>query len=59
MPSTSNRLCRHCTHCQPYSFYMPNVGTGNLRTENVCVKRVVSFPQPCESWEREPGADDA
>lgn len=52
------KLCRHCTHCQPQSFYMPSVGTGNLRVENSCVLKVRSFPKPCESFSREPGADD-
>ena len=51
---SNTNLCRHCTHCQPQSFRMK----GELRTENVCVLRVISFPEPCSSYQREPGADD-
>jgi hypothetical protein len=46
--------CRYCRFCVPYSYIMGR----SWRTDNHCTRQVVSFPEPCEMFEREPGADD-
>jgi hypothetical protein len=47
-------VCKHCRFCLPYSYIMGK----SWRTDNHCTRQVVSFPEPCEMFEREPGADD-
>jgi hypothetical protein len=46
--------CRHCEHCEPYSFILGK----HWQTENHCKQRVVSFPEPCPLFSRAPGSDD-
>jgi hypothetical protein len=50
----TGQACRHCEHCEPYSFILGK----HWQTENHCKQRVVSFPEPCPLFSRAPGSDD-
>jgi hypothetical protein len=54
IPTMAPTACKHCRFCLPYSYIMGK----SWRTDNHCTRQVVSFPEPCEMFEREPGADD-